>query len=207
MIAKRLLRHPVQQPFFSGEKPMYKYAISISVATLLSLTATLLFAGQPLDLSYQYQAKTGVNLATIRGGPLFVGEFTDQRNDGDLQDIQRPDREPITLTGLSPAALVQSAVTGAFTSSGAMPGNNESQLILNGKLIEMSVKDTGSGLEVLIRCELTLINQGRNAWQSVVFSRTAVESKDISLAIGQGLDRLVAELFRDDYFLMELGIF
>ena len=186
---------------------MYKYTISVSVATLLSLTGTLLFAGQPLDVSYQYQAKTGVNLATIRGGPLFVSEFTDQRNDGDLQDIQRPDGESITLTGLSPAALVESAIISAFTSSGAMPGNNESQLILNGKLIEMSVQDTESGLEVLIRCELTLTNQGRNAWQSVVFSRTAVESKDISLAIGQGLDRLVAELFRDDYFLMELGIF
>lgn len=186
---------------------MYKYAISVFVATLLSLTGTLLFAGQPLDVSYQYQGKTGVNLATIRGGPLFVSEFTDQRNDGDLQDIQRPNGEPITLTGLSPADLAHSAILGAFTSSGATPGNNESQLTLNGTLIAMSIQDTESGLEVLIRCELTLINQGRNAWQSVVFSRTLVESKDISLAIGQGLDRLVDELFRDDYFLMELGIF
>jgi len=207
MITKRLLHHQVQQPFSSGEKPMYKYAISVSVATILSLTGTLLFAGQPIDVSYQYQAKTGVNLATIRGGPLYVNAFTDQRNEGDSQDILRLGGEPLTLTGLSPQALVQSAIHGAVTSSGAMPGNSDSQLVLNGKLIEMSVQDTESGLEVLIRCDLTLTNQGRNAWQSVVFSRTAVESKDISLAIGQGLDRLVAELFRDDYFLMELGIF
>ena len=186
---------------------MHKYAISVSVTTLLLLTGTLLFAGQPIDVSYQYQGKTGVNLTTIRGGPLFVSEFTDQRNDGDLQDIRRPDGEPITLTGLSPAALVQSAILGAFNSSGAMSGDNDSQLILNGKLTEMSIQNTEFGLEVLIRCELILTNQGRNAWQSAVFSRTAVESKDISAAIGLGLDRLVAELFRDDYFLMELGIF
>jgi hypothetical protein len=88
-----------------------------------------------------------------------------------------------------------------------MSGDNDSQLILNGKLTEMSIQNTEFGLEVLIRCELILTNQGRNAWQSAVFSRTAVESKDISAAIGLGLDRLVAELFRDDYFLMELGIF
>lgn len=186
---------------------MYKYAISVSVATLLSLSGTLLFAGQPIDVSYQYQAKTGVNLATIRGGPLYVSAFTDQRNEGNSQDILRPGGEPITLTGLSPQALVQSAILDAFASSGAMPGNNDSQLILKGKLIEMSVQDTESGLEVLIRCELTLTNLGRNAWQSVIFSRALVESKDVSLAIGHGLDRLVAELFRDDYFLMELGIF
>jgi hypothetical protein len=52
-----------------------------------------------------------------------------------------------------------------------------------------------------------LINQGRNAWQSAVVSRASVEGKDVSTAIALGLDRLVTELFRDDYFLIELGIF
>jgi len=108
---------------------------------------------------------------------------------------------------LAPEALVHSAVLGAFTSSGASLAEGDARLTLEGKLIEMSVQDTATGLEVLIRCELTLINQGRNAWQSAVFSRTTLEGKDVGTAIGRGLDTLITELFRDDYFLIELGIF
>lgn len=186
---------------------MYKFAISVSFAMLVSLTGSVSIASEPIDVSYQYQAKTGVNLATIRGGPLFIGAFTDQRAEVESQNIQRIGGEAITLGGLAPHALAYSAILGAFTSSGATLGESDSRLILNGKLVDMSVQDTDSGLEVLIRCELTLTNQGRNAWQSAVFSRTTVDSNDISAAISQGLDRLVAELFRDDYFLMELGIF
>ncbi len=96
---------------------------------------------------------------------------------------------------------------GAFTSSGASLAEGDARLSLEGKLIDMTVQDTATGLEVLIRCELTLINQGRNAWQSAVVSRASVEGKDVSTAIALGLDRLVTELFRDDYFLIELGIF
>jgi hypothetical protein len=186
---------------------MYKQIAAGVFATLVALSALNSFADEQINLEYQYQGETGVDLGAIRGGPLAINAFTDHRNEPVSQGIQRIGGEPITLSLLAPHALVHSAVVGAFTSSGALLAEGDARLSLEGKLIEMSVQDTATGLEVLIRCELTLINQGRNAWQSAVVSRTSVEGKDVGAAIGQGLDRLITELFRDDYFLIELGIF
>jgi len=186
---------------------MYKHIATWIFATLLTLSALHTFADEQINLEYQYQGETGVDLGAIRGGPLAISAFTDHRKEPVAQGIQRIGGEPVFLTGLAPEALVRSAVLGAFTSSGASLAESDARLSLEGKLIEMSVQDTATGLEVLIRCELTLNNRGRNAWQSAVFSRTSVEGKDVSTAIGLGLDRLITELFRDDYFLIELGIF
>lgn len=186
---------------------MHKHVAAGIFATLVSLSVLSSFANEQINLEYQYQGETGVDLGAIRGGPLAISAFTDNRNEPVAQGIQRIGGEPIILTGLTPHALVHSAVLGAFTSSGASLAEGDARLSLEGKLIEMRVQDTATGLEVLIRCELTLTNQGRNAWQSAVISRTSVEGKDVSTAIGLGLDRLITELFRDDYFLIELGIF
>jgi hypothetical protein len=186
---------------------MYKHVAAGIFATLVSLSVLSSFANEQINLEYQYQGETGVDLGAIRGGPLAISAFTDNRNEPVAQGIQRIGGEPIILTLLAPHALVHSAVVGAFTSSGASLAEGDARLSLEGKLIDMTVQDTATGLEVLIRCELTLINQGRNAWQSAVVSRASVEGKDVSTAIALGLDRLVTERFRDDYFLIELGIF
>lgn len=185
---------------------MYKQLAVVIIVALCSSATQHLYAGEPVAVAYQYQGKTGVNLGRIVGGPLVVNTFTDQRNETQTADVQRPGNEPITLTGLAPHALVQSAMISAFENSGASLGEPGSPLALDGKLIEMKVQDTETGLEVLIRSELTLRNQGRNAWQSVVFSRASTDGKDIPSAIALGLDKLITELFRDDYFLMELGV-
>ncbi|MDO9476253.1 MAG: hypothetical protein Q7L07_06020 [Pseudohongiella sp.] len=184
---------------------MYKRLLAVTLTSLLTLNPNMASA-EPVSVIYSYQGNSGVNLGKIVGGPLSINAFSDQRNEPQTQDIQRPGNEPIVLTDLAPHALVQSAIASAIERSGASLGEPGSPLALDGKLIEMKVQDTESGLEVLIRCELTLRNQGRNAWQSVVFSRTMLEGKDVATAISQGLDKLVAELFRDDYFLMELGV-
>lgn len=185
---------------------MYKQLAIVIIAALCASAIQHSSAGESVVVTYQYQGKTGVNLGRIVGGPLTVNSFADQRNEPQTEEIQRPGKDPITLTELAPHALVQSAITSAFESSGASLGETGSPLALDGKLIEMKVQDTETGLEVLIRCELTLRNQGRNAWQSVVFSRAVLDGQDIASAIALGLDKLITELFRDDYFLMELGV-
>ncbi|TFH70238.1 hypothetical protein E3V39_15545 [Gammaproteobacteria bacterium LSUCC0112] len=185
---------------------MYKQLAMVIFAVLCSSPAQHSSAGEPVEVTYEYQGKTGVNLGRIVGGPLSVNAFTDQRNEPQTEEIQRPGKDPITLTELAPHALVQSAIVSAFEHSGASLGEPGSPLALDGKLIEMKVQDTETGLEVLIRCELTLRNQGRNAWQSVVFGRAVLDGQDVASAIALGLDKLITELFRDDYFLMELGV-
>lgn len=172
----------------------------------LLLTSQPLLAGEKIELDYHYTGDTGVSLSSMMGGPLSISTFTDQRSIGDKHDIKRAEQEDVTLSQ-TPAAIVQQAFQQAFVSADAQLGDAGTPLTLSGNLLEMEITESANGTEVLIRCELTLNNQGRNAWQSVVFSRVAADNQDLSTTIAQGLDRLVNELFMDDYFLMELGIF
>ncbi len=181
---------------------------SVIAALMLMGPAASTQAGEPLSIEYTFDGNTSVSLASIAGGPLTINAFTDGRSAISEQDISRgADNEPLTLTNQTAAALVQSSFASVLEKAGAKLGESGSPIVLDGKLIEMSVQDKGNGFEVLIRCELTLRNQGRNAWQSTVLSRVETENKNPAEAVEQGLDRLVAGLFRDDYFLMELGIF
>ncbi|MDO8908710.1 MAG: hypothetical protein Q7W55_09440 [Pseudohongiella sp.] len=186
---------------------MKRYLLSTAFAATLLGSCTLSLASETVNLNYEYSGKTGVSLSAISGGPLTVNAFTDGRSGSDANDIQRPGKEPLTLSNQTAASLLQSAFTQAFEASGAQLGDTDSPIALDGKLVEVQVQETAQGLETLIRVELTLRNQGRNTWQSVVFSKADSDSPDIAAAIEQGLNRLVTELFRDDYFLMALGIF
>ncbi|ALO47110.1 hypothetical protein [Pseudohongiella spirulinae] len=182
----------------------FRYICSLAIAGLLA--TSLPAYGEEISINYKYQGDTGVSLASMIGGPLSVAEFSDGRSVTDKHSIEHNDNASISLPDRAPAALVKDTFYQALQSSDANLAD-DSALQLRGNLLEMQIADNGDGLEVLIRCELSLNNQGRNAWQSVVFSRTQTDSKDINEALSKGLDRLVSELFMDDYFLMELGIF
>lgn len=172
----------------------------------------LLLASQPLpaaeriELDYHFTGDTGVSLSSMMGGPLGISDFTDERGIENKHNIRRAEQDAVTLSQ-APSTIIQQAFRQALESADARLADAETPLTLSGKLLEMEIVDTASGTEVLIRCELTLNNQGRNAWQSVIFSRVAADNQDLSAAIAGSLDRLVNELFMDDYFLMELGIF
>lgn len=182
-----------------------RHLITLALSGLL-LTSHPLLAGEKVELDYHYTGDTGVSLSSMMGGPLSISKFTDQRSIENKHDINRAEQEDVTLSQ-APAAVIQQAFHEAFVSADAQLDDAETPLTLSGNLLEMEIVESASGTEVLIRCELTLNNQGRNAWQSVVFSRVAADGQDLSATIAQGLDRLVNELFLDDYFLMELGIF
>ncbi len=182
-----------------------RHLITLALSSLL-LTSQPLLAGEKVELDYHYTGDTGVSLSGMMGGPLSINTFTDQRAIEDKHDINRAEHEDVTLSQ-APATVIQQAFQEAFASADAQLDDGETPLTLSGNLLEMEIVESASGTEVLIRCELTLNNQGRNAWQSVVFSRVAADDQALSAAIAKGLDRLVNELFLDDYFLMELGIF
>lgn len=182
-----------------------RHLIIAAFAGLMISTQPLL-AGEAVELDYQYTGDPGVGLGSMIGGPLTISNFTDERDIASKNDINRTNQDDVTLT-TAPAELIQQTFREAFESAGAALTGSEAPLTLQGKLLEMEIEESATGVAILIRCELTLDNQGRNAWQSVVFSRVSTEGNDVATAIGQGLDRLVSELFMDDYFLMELGIF
>src|SRR5690606_34451083 len=191
-----------------GRKIVSKRKITTIIAASLLIGLNAASYAEPVSVEYKFEGNAGVSLATIAGGPLGINTFTDGRSAVSAQEISTGEgKEPLTLSNQTVAELVQSAFASAFESAGAKLGEDGSPIVLQGNLIEMSVVDKGTGYEVLIRCELSLRNQGRNAWQSTAFSRSETETRDAATAIKAGLDRLAAGLFRDDYFLMELGIF
>lgn len=186
---------------------MKRFMLRAAIAATVFACSTLSLAQDSVALDYSYSGDTGVNLGSITGGPLSVSTFTDGRAEAGASDIQRAGKEPLTLQEQTVAALLQSTFEQAFTASGAKLGEAGSRLALEGNVVEMQISETAQGLETLIRVELTLKNGSRNAWKSAVFSRVESEGTDAAAALALGLDRLVAELFRDDYFLIELGIF
>lgn len=186
---------------------MKSFLLSVTMAASMLTCSTASPASEAINLDYMYSGDTGVSLSSIIGGPLVVNTFTDGRSDSGANDIQRPGKEPLTLENQTIAALLQTTFTQAFETSGAKLGEAGAPMSLEGKVVEMQLQESAQGLETSIRVELTLRSGSRNAWQSVVFSKASSEGTDATAAIELGLNRLVAELFRDDYFLIALGIF
>jgi hypothetical protein len=180
-------------------------------AIFAALTSTWLLssashAGEPVSIDDIFNGNIGVNLASV-SGRLSVGNFNDSRTGVGADAIEMAGQMPVTLTGSTVTGLVQSAFEQAFVASGATLVDDNAAFSLGGNLIEMQLTENEAGIHVLIRCELTLRQGTRNAWQSVVFSQTQSDNADIAAAVIQGLNRLISELFMDDYFLMEMGIF
>lgn len=186
---------------------MKSLLLSAAIAASVLACSTLSLAAEPINLDYTYSGDTGVSLSAIIGGPLTVNNFTDGRSGSGTNEIQQPGDEPWILENHTVASLLQTTLSQAFQVSGAQLGEADSPMSLEGKVIEMQIRESAQGLETLIRVELTLRNQGRSAWQSVVFSRVESEGSNPAAALELGLNRLVTELFRDDYFLMALGVF
>jgi hypothetical protein len=185
--------------------------VKFRIQTILLIIAAYLVstgvnAQEALTLEYHYSGDTGVNLRTIAGGPLSIADFQDRREGAGPHDIPVAGADTLLLSNQTISGLIRNALQAAFQSSGAQLSES-SGLRLEGTLLDMKIQESSTGLEVLIRCELSLRNQGRSAWQSIVQSRTPIDSGTTAEAVSNGLDRLIRSLFMDDYFLMELGIF
>lgn len=179
------------------------FFVALSAAILLS-TAT--HASDPVSIDYKFEGNTGANLASV-SGRLSIGQFSDGRADIGANAIEVDGQEPVMLAGSTVSGLIQNAFEQAFVASGVTLAEGEATYSLGGNLIEMKLTENEAGIRVLIRCELTLRQGSRNAWQNVVFSQVQSVDNDTSVAISRALDRLISELFVDSYFLMELGIF
>lgn len=182
----------------------YRAIFAVLTSTILMTSTT--HASESVTIDYTFKGNTGVNLASV-SGRLSVADFTDSRTGVSTSTIEMTGQTPVTLTDSTVSELVQDALAQAFVASGVTLAESNAAFSLAGNLIEMQLTQNDTGIRVLIRCELTLRQGTRNAWQSVVFSQTQSDNTDVAGAVTLGLNRLISELFMDDYFLMELGIF
>ncbi len=181
---------------------MKNLLISLSAATLF--TATMFSTLQAEPLNYEYQYTGSANLSGMTAGSLRIGEFTDAR-DGTQDDTLIIDGEAMTVEG-GLAGLLESAMTAALEAA-QTPMSPEAGIAFNAEVLEFSSNRTEQGLTLTLRCNVEVEQQGRNLWESVLFSQATSESGSTDEALDGLLDRLTQELFRDDYFRMALGIF
>ena len=175
---------------------------SLSAATVLS--AALLTPAQSEPLDYEYQYTGDANLSGMTAGSLRVGEFTDSRNAASEDSIMIGNETVMVQGGL--AGLLKTAMTNALEAA-STPMADDAGIAFNADVLEFSSNSTADGLTVTLRCNVEVAQQGRNLWESVLFSQGTSASGDVEEALDGLLDRLTQELFRDDYFRMSLGIF
>lgn len=168
----------------------------------LALTTACTMNAETLDYRYDYTGDA--NLSAMTAGSLQVGEFTDARDaagpdmievNGSTYHLQAP------LTD-----LLESAFRDAFTDAQA-PLSETGNIVFQAEILELDVQPTAEGLQLQLRSDVSVNRGGRQLWQSVLFSRVTTDSDDLTGALDAGLDRLMQELFRDDYFRMALGIY
>jgi len=173
---------------------------AVLMACTLSLSAN---AAEPLTLDYQYQGTYPADFSGMPDGPLTIGAIDDGRADN--PDQIRIDDTLYTLEKPL-GAYVSDALQQALTKAHADMAE-DSNTVVSGTIVEFSGQRTDNGIEIILRCETTLRSRNRNAWQSVLFSRTETETDDVGQALSAALDRLARELLVDDYFRLELGLF
>lgn len=173
------------------------------------LGGALMFGAQAVmaetvNVDYQFTGNTGVDLSGMTGAPMEVNAFTDGRElPGNEAVVVGEDN--LVLEGSTFAELVRKALISSFESSGASLGEG-GNLSLDGKIVELEFRPGADGLEMVLRTELTLYSGSRNAWQSTILSSVRTEFVDFESAIYDSMDRLISELFYDDYFLIALGV-
>lgn len=164
-----------------------------------------LAGAETIPVDYQYRGSSTVSLSGMSGGPVTVGTFVDERADAE---------DPHTLTlgestlRTEPALteLIRQAYAQGLESAEANTGD-EARMTLHGALTELQVSRSDDGIELVMRCQTILRKGSRDAWQSSVYSRTTTDTESLDEALQAGLDKLVGELFGDNYFTMQLGIY
>jgi hypothetical protein len=140
----------------------------------------------------------------MTAGTLRIGEFSDSRDDASGDSIMINGEKVAVEGGL--AGLLQSAMANSLDGAQA-PMSPDGGIAFNAEVVEFSSQTSATGLQLTLRCDVSVTRGGRSLWQSALFSQSTAESGKIEDAMDGLLDRLTRELFRDDYFKMSLGIF
>ena len=172
----------------------------------LLLSATTVTSAEELTFDYQYDASVPRDMSMMSDGPLSLGSFSDQRETFSGRQL-RLDDGSLTLD-VTVSELMHTAFSQGFRAAGAeMAADDAGNAVFSGDILEFAIESTDAGYQVLLRVDASLAIGGRTAWNSVLFSRVETEGRELDTALSDALDRLLRELWWDDYFFMEFGIF
>ncbi len=182
------------------------------IAALLALTCFSVASAEEITVGYQYDGNHNTNFENHRYG-LSVGEFTDARGvdnpnlitDADLGNGLASDgyvaEKPLT-------DMIRDALLQGFQHGNANLDSENAMTVqgaLNTVQAEIRERDGVASIRLTMRVNVQLNNGSRTIWQTNLFGRGEVPvSEGMAAAVHAGLNRLVRELVRDDYFLIEL---
>lgn len=169
------------------------------------------FAAEEVTIDYEYTGNHGVDFSKLSGS-MKVGPFSDDRSSDNPQLITDKDLDTGNggfVANHALTALIENAFEQGFVSGGAEIVDADSALGLSGKLLSSDAQlIERNGVEMIqltMRVNVQVQKGGRNIWQVTLFGRGRTPVEDgIQASVKAALDRLVGELFLDDYFLQQV---
>ncbi|MDA0689739.1 MAG: hypothetical protein O2948_13970 [Proteobacteria bacterium] len=171
------------------------------VVSILALLPVVNWAAEELNIDFTYERN--VNIGSINS-VLSLPAFGDERGMSDANLITDDYRvqEPL-------ADIVRDAFAQGFAKGGVELVDSGEDMQVVGTVTEsgMEIVDRGGvqSIQMTIRAHIQLQSGGRTVWENTLFGRgTVPESEGVVAAVNASLERLVRELFNDDYFIIEL---
>ncbi len=174
----------------------------IAAASLL-VVALSAQAQQEVEVAYTYEGSA--NLSRIQPS-LRIAEFADERS-GDPKLIASLDGDYIAEAPL--AELVRDAFVQIFSKGGAeLVESGEGMVIagtINSSEAEIIDRAGVETIQLTIRTHIQLQDGGRTVYETTLFGRGRVPATEgMAAAARASMDRMVSDLTRDDYFMIEL---
>ena len=170
---------------------------------LLCLSSLFLKPVVAEELTIDFTYERNVNIGSI--SPILkLAPFADDRGLADPNTIVGDDRAQLPL-----ADLIRDAFEQGFNKGGIEFVDAAADMEIVGTLLssELETVDRAGvpNLQLTIRAGIELRGGGRGIWSTTLFGRGRVPVKEgLSGAVKASFERLVRELLRDDYFLLEL---
>lgn len=174
------------------------------------LLATQAQAQEQVTVNYNYEGSP--NLSDIESSLRFA-DFSDAR-DGDPRLItgeklgdQGAEGGYVAEEAL--ADIVRDAFVAAFESGGVEMAGDDAEMVVAGEILRVdgAITDRNGveSIQLTIRTQISLQEGGRSIYETTLFGRGTVPVEEgIVAAVHAALDRMVRELTRDDYFMIEL---
>lgn len=172
-------------------------ALAFALTFLLSSFG---IAAEELTIDFTYERN--VNIGSIRPS-LKLADFSDARG-------MAPNALVDDYTVNAPLAeLIRDAYAQGFAKGGVELVEADEDMQIVGTIVsaEAELVDRAgvSNIQLTIRTRIQLQGSGRTIWENTLFGRGRVpESEGMTAAVNASLERMVRELFNDDYFLIEL---
>ena len=177
---------------------------------LIACLATFSFslqAQEAIEINYEYAGNA--DFSGIKPA-IRIAAFTDSRGvDANLVIASGLGSDSGYSAEAPLADIIHDALVTAFSKSNVNLVDSGEDMVINGEVTQTEAvivdRQGVESIQLTIRFNVQLSGGGRTIYETGMFGRGVVPSSDgLAAAVHSALDRMIRELSRDDYFLIEL---